>query len=149
MKTLSKAALSLPLLTVALLSGCGTTTATVPQVPSSGASASLSAQAVVMDMKTAEASGRIGAWASGRIGAWASGQELNASTLPSGARNTFSENLNDWQSIHLSEAQKLAPNLGTGVVVAVIEHGSGPLAPGLSGPPHRAEHLARLRRRRR
>ena len=76
-----------------------------------------------MDMKVAEASGRIGAWASGRIGAWASGQEMDASTLPSGAPNTFSENIPDWQSIHLAEAQKLAPNLGNGVVVAVIDTG--------------------------
>ena len=74
-------------------------------------------------MKVAEVSGRIGAWAKGRIGAWAKGQELDASTRADGVPNTFSENLAAWQGIHLSEAQQLAPNLGSGVVVAVIDTG--------------------------
>ena len=130
MKTLSRAALSLPLLTVALLSGCGTT-ANVPQAASTG----LSAQAAGGNgpqspagvgggtMKIAEVSGRIGAWASGRIGAWASGQEVDASTRADGIPNTFSENVPAWQSIHLSEAQGLAPHLGEGVKIAVIDTG--------------------------
>ncbi len=37
--------------------------------------------------------------------------------------NTFSENLTAWQNIHLAEAQQLAPNLGNGVIVAVIDTG--------------------------
>ena len=119
MKTLSNTALALPLLTVALLSGCGSTT-----LPTQGSdAAALSTQAIPSVMKTAEVSGRIGAWAKGRIGAWASGQEMDASTRADGVPNTFKENLAAWQSIHLAEAQLLAPKLGAGVVVAVIDTG--------------------------
>ena len=133
MKTLKKAALFLPLISIALLSGCGTTAVTSPQA------AGLSAQAAGGNannqtgnnqtgtgggtMKIAEASGRIGAWAKGRIGAWAKGQELDASTRADGVPNTFKENLTAWQSIHLAEAQQLAPNLGAGVKIAVIDTG--------------------------
>ena len=129
MKTLSKAALSLPLLTVALLSGCGTTAVSTPQATTQALPAGqidtprLTAQGDTRDMKMAEISGRIGAWAKGRIGAWAKGQELDGSTRPDGMPNTFGENLPDWQSIHLTEAQKLAPRLGQGVTVAVIDTG--------------------------
>ena len=131
MKTMPKAALFLPLLTVALLSGCGTTTS-APAAQSSAAQ--LSAQATsTSSMKVAEVSGRIGAWASGRIGAWASGQEIDASTRADGVPNTFSENLPAWQNIHLAEAQVLAPNLGKGVVVAVIDTGLDLSHPALQG----------------
>ncbi len=51
------------------------------------------------------------------------GQELDASTRADGVPNTFSENLAAWQSIHLAEAQQLAPNLGEGVKIAVIDTG--------------------------
>ena len=137
MKTTAKAALFLPLLTIALLSGCGTTavTAAAPQVASQALPAGqmdtprLTAQGHKRDMKMAEVSGRIGAWASGRIGAWASGQEIDASTVPGGANNTFGENLPSWQSIHLAEAQQLSPNLGRGVTVAVIDTGIAPTHP--------------------
>ena len=80
MKTLPKTALFLPLLTVALLSGCGTTAVTAPQAAVAPKSAGLTAQGKAKppkDMQMAEASvsGRIGAWAKGRIGAWARGQD--------------------------------------------------------------------------
>ena len=141
MKMTSTAFLFLPLLTVALLSGCGTTavTATAPQVASQALPAGiidtprLTAQGTVRDMKMAEVSGRIGAWAKGRIGAWAKGQELDASTRADGTPNTFGENLAYWQSIHLAEAQKLAPKLGRGVTVAVIDTGIDPTHPMITG----------------
>ncbi|WP_181391993.1 S8 family serine peptidase [Deinococcus irradiatisoli] len=93
----------------------------------------LTAQGDVRDMKMAEISGRIGAWAKGRIGAWAKGQEINATTRPDGLPSTFAENLPSWQSIHLAEAQNLAPHLGQGVVVAVIDTGIDPAHPMLQG----------------
>ncbi len=129
MKISSKAALFLPFLTAALLSGCGTSAVTSPHAAVQALPAGridtprLTAQGDVRDMKMAEISGRIGAWAKGRIGAWARGQEINATTRPDGLPSTFGENLDDWQSIRLAEAQKLAPNLGQGVTVAVIDTG--------------------------
>jgi len=69
----------------------------------------------------AEASGRIGAWASGRIGAWASSSQ--ASTVMDGRANTFQADLPMWNQIHLTEAQRAAPALGSGVKVAVIDTG--------------------------
>ena len=125
------------LLTAALLSGCGTT-ATMPQAAGptdqgqvAGSNPTMTKP--VKDMLMAEVSGRIGAWAKGRIGAWASGQDLDASTLPDGTPNTFSENIAAWKSIHLAEAQQLAPRLGQGVTVAVIDTGIAPLHPVFQG----------------
>jgi len=69
----------------------------------------------------AEASGRIGAWASGRIGAWASSSQT--STVSNGQLNTFQANLPMWSQIHLTQAQRAAPTLGTGVTVAVVDTG--------------------------
>ncbi len=109
----------LPLLTGALLAACGTTPPSTPEALHSGAS--LQAQATGDTMKLAAATGRIGAWATGRIGAWAKG--LDASTVPGGALNTFSENSAAWNLIHLKEAQALAPNLGKDVIVAVVDTG--------------------------
>ncbi|GGL85457.1 hypothetical protein GCM10010840_24200 [Deinococcus aerolatus] len=112
----------LPILTGALLASCGTTPVTTPQAYSAGSS--LQAQGGTTEeptMKSAAASGRIGAWAKGRIGAWAKG--LDSSTVASGVPNTFSENAAAWKLIKLPEAQAMAPNLGRGVVVAVIDTG--------------------------
>jgi thermitase len=66
---------------------------------------------------TANASGRA-AWASGRA-AWASGRAAWASGDPA----TLLDNQNIWTQIHLQQAQTLAPNLGAGVKVAVIDTG--------------------------
>ena len=120
----------LPILTGALLASCGTTSVSTPQASSAGSSlqaqgASQNGQGASQDgaatMKSAAASGRIGAWAKGRIGAWAKG--LDSSTVPSGVPNTFNENAAAWKLIKLTEAQAMAPNLGQGVVVAVIDTG--------------------------
>jgi len=79
----------------------------------------------------AEASGRIGAWASGRIGAWASSSQT--STVSNGQLNTFQANLPMWSQIHLTQAQRAAPTLGTGVTVAVVDTGIDLLHPAFKG----------------
>jgi subtilisin family serine protease len=107
---------------VALLAACNA----APSSPGA-----VQAQATTATIKDAETSGRIGAWASGRIGAWASGQV--ASTLPDGTPNTFQENLPDWATIHLAQAQALAPNLGKGVVVAIVDTGIDLAHPAFQG----------------
>lgn len=107
----------LPTITAALLASCGSTTLGTPEADAPN----LQAQGNGSSMKSAAATGRIGAWARGRIGAWARG--LDASTIPSGAMNTFSENAAAWNLIHLPEAQTLAPNLGKDVIVAVVDTG--------------------------
>ena len=104
-----KLSLSLIGVTGLLLAGCGTTP-TSAQVPSSTfATQSLAAGQYAV----AEASGRIGAWASGTL----------ASTTPDGSSNTFSDNLQAWSQTHLGGGQLLAPHLGAGVTVAVIDTG--------------------------
>jgi len=58
-------------------------------------------------------SGGWDAWAGGH-GAWSGGNQ---------ATSTFSQNLDIWDQINLPEAQALAPNLGSGVKIAVIDTG--------------------------
>jgi hypothetical protein len=117
------------LLTGALLASCGTAPLSAPEAQAGPTG--LQAQASEASMKSAAATGRIGAWARGRIGAWARG--LDASTVPGGALNTFSENAAAWKLIHLPEAQALAPNLGRNVIVAVVDTGLDLSHPVLSG----------------
>jgi thermitase len=61
---------------------------------------------------TAWAGGRVTAWAGGRVTAWAGG---NYAPIP--------ENSVAWRQIRLEQGQTLAPNLGAGVKVAVIDTG--------------------------
>ncbi|GHF64584.1 subtilisin family serine protease [Deinococcus metalli] len=108
--------------TVTLLAACNAT----PTTP-----ISLHPQALSDTIKDAETSGRIGAWVRGRIAAWVRGQV--ASTRPDGVSNTFTENMPAWNLIHLKEAQALAPNLGQGVVVAVVDTGIDLAHPAFQG----------------
>ncbi|GGO35020.1 S8 family serine peptidase [Deinococcus humi] len=111
----------LPLLTGALLAACGTTPLSTANPSEHGSTLQAQATETPPVMKLAAATGRIGAWATGRIGAWATSRD--ASTVPGGALNTFSENIAAWNLIHLSEAQALAPQLGKDVIVAVVDTG--------------------------
>ncbi|UBV45451.1 S8 family serine peptidase (plasmid) [Deinococcus taeanensis] len=111
-------------LTVALVA-CGTAPHATPTTLTTQGGAN---SAVLM--KTAESSGSFGAWATKSYGAWASGSYgAWASTTPDGRLNTFSDNVDDWNAIHLSEGQAVASAasagglLGNGIVVAVIDTG--------------------------
>lgn len=96
---------------ISLLSACGTT---------AGPDTSRLAAQANVNFKIAEAVGSRGAWIIGSRGAWIIGQQ--ASTV-AGLNNTFPENMGAWQQIHLPQAQEKTPNLGSGVVVAVIDTG--------------------------
>ena len=63
-------------------------------------------------------SGGRSAWSGGRS-AWSGGR----SAWSGGAPTTFAENLGYWDQIDLPEGQALAPHLGAGVKVAVIDTG--------------------------
>ncbi len=62
-------------------------------------------------------SGGRNAWSGGR-NAWSGGRDAHGSEL-----TTFTKNLAYWDQVNLPEAQALAPSLGKGVVVAVIDTG--------------------------
>lgn len=61
---------------------------------------------------TAKMNGSIGIWMGGSIGIWMGG---TYSPIP--------ENTTIWQKVNLAKAQSIAPNLGDGVTVAVIDTG--------------------------
>lgn len=122
----------------ALLSACGTVPAGngSPTAPPPAAALALPG-ATSTHVKVAEASASYGAWARASYGAWARAtDDLWASTLPGGLRNTFAENLADWEAIHLAAGQAQAPHLGEGVMVAVVDTGLD------LGHPAFADHLA-------
>ncbi len=74
------------------------------------------------------AGGRSSLWAGGRSSLWAGG----ASTLWAGGEFSWMpENTDTWRQIRLQEGQELAPNLGYGVKVAVIDTGVDLNHPGL------------------
>ena len=60
-----------------------------------------------------------GAWSTG-YGAWSTGKLADSAAA---ASTTFKDNLPFWNMIKLSEAQSIAPQLGAGVTVAVIDTG--------------------------
>ncbi|ACO44986.2 S8 family serine peptidase [Deinococcus deserti] len=114
----------------ALLAACGTTTTTADTTLS--AQAAMPASTASIRMTTAEAAGSFGAWATGSFGAWASGSfgawasgsfGVWATTFADGTPNPLHNNVEEWNQIHLAGAQTLAPNLGAGVIVAVIDTG--------------------------
>ncbi|AIZ44132.1 peptidase S8 and S53 subtilisin kexin sedolisin [Deinococcus radiopugnans] len=69
---------------------------------------------------TATMGGRISMWAGGRISMWAGGR---ISMWAGGQFTQLPENTKLWQKIRLEEAQHMAPKLGAGVTVAVIDTG--------------------------
>ncbi|OLV15930.1 S8 family serine peptidase [Deinococcus marmoris] len=69
---------------------------------------------------TATMGGRISMWAGGRISMWAGGR---ISMWAGGQYSQLPENTALWKKIRLEEAQRLAPKLGAGVTVAVIDTG--------------------------
>ncbi len=74
------------------------------------------------------AGGRSSLWAGGRSSLWAGG----ASTLWAGGEFSWMpENTATWSQIRLQQGQALAPNLGNGVKVAVIDTGVDLNHPGL------------------
>ena len=82
----------------------------------------------------AEAAG-VSAWAGG-ISAWAGGVSAWAggvSAWAGGTGNPFPGNDQPWSQIGLVQAQQLAPQLGSGVLVAVIDTGVDLEHPGLTG----------------
>ena len=77
-------------------------------------------------------SGGWGAW-SGGWGAWSGGWGAWSGGTNTGETTTFGENLPSWQQIKLAEGQSLAPNMGKGVKVAVIDSGVDVNHPALQG----------------
>lgn len=70
------------------------------------------------------------AWAGG-ISAWAGGYSAVSGSLTTAG--TFSENIPAWNMMDVSGGQKLAPALGKGVRVAVLDTGVDISHPGLAG----------------
>ena len=73
-------------------------------------------------------------WSGGRT-SWSGG----GTSANGGEPTTFSENVAYWDQVDLPEAQALAPHLGAGVKVAVIDTGIDLVHPAFSGklaPPH-------------
>ncbi|MFC4455742.1 S8 family peptidase [Deinococcus sonorensis] len=89
-----------------------TRSATLPQDSAHAPVRESNARAVSGGGMTAFASGKATVWASGKATVWASGQ---FQVVP--------ENTSIWTQIHLEQAQKLAPHLGQGVKVAMIDTG--------------------------
>ncbi len=71
-------------------------------------------------------------WASGR-NSWASGWNAVAGGADEAVRTTFEQNLTAWRQVRLAEGQALAPSLGRGVKVAVIDTGVDVYHPALQG----------------
>lgn len=69
---------------------------------------------------TATMGGRASMWAGGRMSMWAGGR---MSMWAGGQFSQLPENTALWKKIKLEEAQRIAPKLGTGVTVAVIDTG--------------------------
>lgn len=69
---------------------------------------------------TAVMSGSRIAWAGGNLLAWSGGSKI---AWAGGTYNPIPQNTKTWEAVHLREAQEKAPNLGKGVVVAVIDTG--------------------------
>ena len=65
-----------------------------------------------------------GAWSGGH-GAWSGGADI--------ALSTFGENLAIWDQINLPQGQRLAPRLGEGIIVAVLDTGLTSNHPAFSG----------------
>jgi thermitase len=70
------------------------------------------------------------AWAGG-TSAWAGGYSAVSGGVTSS--NTFSENIPAWNMMNVSSGQKMAPDLGQGVRVAVLDTGVDLAHPGLAG----------------
>lgn len=125
----------------ALLAACGstpTTSAIENTLTAQGATTTLTR----VKMTAAETAGSFGAWASGSFGAWASGSfgawasgsfGAWASTFADGTPNPLQNNVAEWNQIRLAGAQTLAPNLGAGVTVAVIDTGIDTAHPAFAG----------------
>ncbi|WP_276605566.1 S8 family serine peptidase [Deinococcus sp. Arct2-2] len=64
--------------------------------------------------------GSLGVWAGGSLGVWAGG---SLGVWAGGTYSPLPQNSTLWQKIRLQQAQALAPNLGGGVTVAVIDTG--------------------------
>jgi subtilisin family serine protease len=69
---------------------------------------------------TASMGGKVSMWAGGKVSMWAGGK---VSMWAGGQFAPIPENSALWQKIGLQEAQRLAPQLGAGVTVAVIDTG--------------------------
>jgi thermitase len=64
--------------------------------------------------------GQTGMWAEGQTGMWAEGQ---TGMWAEGLYQAVPENTKLWEQVHLQSGQTLAPNLGKGVKVAIIDTG--------------------------
>lgn len=71
-------------------------------------------------MLTASMSGSRGLWAGGNFLAWTGGSR---GLWAGGSYNVVPQNTQAWTKINLQAAQTMAPNLGSGVTVAVIDTG--------------------------
>ncbi|UQN08457.1 S8 family serine peptidase [Deinococcus sp. QL22] len=69
---------------------------------------------------TATMGGSRGTWAGGDFLAWTGGSR---GTWAGGVYNVVPENSQNWRKIRLEQAHKMAPNLGLGITVAVIDTG--------------------------
>ncbi|UBV44345.1 S8 family serine peptidase (plasmid) [Deinococcus taeanensis] len=126
----------------ALLAACGSTPTTSAIENTLTAQGATTTTLTRVKMTTAETAGSFGAWASGSFGAWASGSfgawasgsfGAWASTFADGTPNPLQNNVAEWNQIRLAGAQTLAPNLGAGVTVAVIDTGIDTAHPAFAG----------------
>ena len=72
------------------------------------------------------------AWGGG-WNAWGGGWNAWGGSADAPAQNTFGENLSSWKQIKLAQGQALAPKLGKGVKIAVIDSGVDVYHPALQG----------------
>jgi thermitase len=107
---------------VALLGACSSTGALLPE----GETALLGRPTAALYTVPEAVAGGHAAWAGGHA-AWAGGHAAWAGGHAAWAGGDFevtrAENYDAWKQVHLDTAQQLAPKLGAGVVVAVIDTG--------------------------
>ena len=104
---------------------------TPPSVGAQNVEARKESNLDVFSIPSVSAQGR-SSWAGGRS-SWAGGWDAWAGGTDEAVSTTLEENLAAWRQVELAEAQALAPRLGAGVKVAVIDSGVDVTHPALQG----------------
>lgn len=100
----------------AIVAGCG-------NLEANQTSAVVSSQALsTQRYNIPEAAGSLKAWSGGSLKAW-SGGSYKAWSGGSASSYIIPDNAAVWDQVHLRQAQAIAPNLGKGVIVAMIDTG--------------------------